>query len=72
MFNIDSMLIDAKEAAALCGLSRSTWFKLCASGKIPKPLKLGRLTLWRRDELARWVAAGCPARAKWDVTGGDK
>ena len=63
----ESILIDAKEAAALCGMSRTTWYKLVASGKAPSPVKLGMLARWRRNELDDWIAAGCPARQKWDA-----
>ncbi|MCD8139199.1 MAG: helix-turn-helix domain-containing protein [Planctomycetaceae bacterium] len=63
----ESMLIDAKEAAALCGLSRSAWYKQVASGKIPRPLKIGNIARWRRDELEEWIASGCPPRQKWDL-----
>ena len=61
----DVLLIDAKEASRLCCISSSTWYKLHSSGRVPVPIKLGRRTLWRKDELIKWVAAGCPPRHKW-------
>jgi excisionase family DNA binding protein len=66
----ESILIDAKEAAALCGVSVSTWYNLLASGKVPKPVRLGRSVKWRREELLAWVAAGCPARSAWEAMKG--
>jgi predicted DNA-binding transcriptional regulator AlpA len=62
-----SLLIDADEAAALANVSRSTWWKLHASGRCPAPVKLGGRTLWRREELRRWVDHGCPSRARWNI-----
>lgn len=66
----ESMLIPAKEAWALCGLSKAAWYKAHASGKVPRPVKIGGATRWRRDELVRWIEAGCPARDKWDTMNG--
>jgi predicted DNA-binding transcriptional regulator AlpA len=45
-------LLDADGAAALLGLSRSTFFRLVAMGKLPKPIELGtQLRRWRRSAL---------------------
>ncbi len=62
----ESMLIDAKESAALCGVAVSTWYNLLASSRVPKPVRLGRSVKWRREELKAWIGAGCPARSVWD------
>jgi prophage regulatory protein len=57
----------ATDAARLCGVSRSQWFKLQAMGKVPAPVRLGtRAPRWRVDELKAWLAAGCPDRAVWE------
>lgn len=63
----DILLIDALAAAGMCGLSRSAWYKLVSSGKAPASVKLGRSARWNREELERWVVAGCPARSKWEA-----
>ncbi len=62
-----SILVDAKEAARMCDMSRSTWYKLVSSGKAPRPVKLGALARWQRNELEGWITAGCPSRDKWDT-----
>lgn len=59
-------LIDAVAAAAMCGVSRSCWLKQTAAGKTPRPVRIGRAVRWNRDELMAWIAAGCPARSKWE------
>lgn len=59
------LLLDAKAAAAMCGVSRTTWWSLHAAGRIPVPVHLGRRTLWRAVELAAWTEAGCPPRHRW-------
>ncbi|MBI3408979.1 MAG: helix-turn-helix domain-containing protein [Planctomycetes bacterium] len=60
------LLVPTREAARICGIGQSTWFRLIAGGKIgPVPLKLGGRVLWRMEDLTRWTAAGCPDRDAW-------
>ena len=49
-----SLLISAKQAAELCGKSLRTWRSWDAAGWIPRPVRIGRSTLWRVDELRDW------------------
>ena len=59
-------LLRTHEAAAMCGKSQRTWRSWDAAGHIPQPIRIGRSTLWRADELRAWVAAGCPKRRDWE------
>jgi predicted DNA-binding transcriptional regulator AlpA len=59
------LLVDAREAAALCGVSRAHWLALNSSGRVPMPVRLGRRVLWPVAELTAWIEAGCPARDRW-------
>jgi predicted DNA-binding transcriptional regulator AlpA len=61
------LLLTAKQAAAMCGKSLRTWRTWDAAGWIPRPVRIGRSTLWRVDELREWIAAGCPRRAEWEA-----
>lgn len=61
----DLLLLDDRQACRVHGVSRATWWKLHAQGRIPLPVRLGRRTLWRRKELECWVDASCPPRANW-------
>ena len=64
------LLVDAKEAARLCGVGRSLWLQLNSSGRTPAPIRLGRRTLWISQGpggLTEWVAAGCPGRDRWQA-----
>jgi predicted DNA-binding transcriptional regulator AlpA len=36
---------------ALIPVSRSTWWAGCRSGRYPAPVKLGRATLWRVEDI---------------------
>jgi predicted DNA-binding transcriptional regulator AlpA len=48
-------------------MSRAAWYKRLASGQVPRPVKIGNLSRWRKGELAAWIEAGCPARDRWDA-----
>lgn len=61
------ILLTAPHAAALCGKSLRTWRTWDAAGFIPQPVRIGRSTFWRADELREWVKAGCPKRPVWEV-----
>jgi predicted DNA-binding transcriptional regulator AlpA len=60
------LLLKACQAARICGKSVRTWRTWDAAGWIPRPVRIGRSTLWRADELRQWVAAGCPRRVEWE------
>jgi predicted DNA-binding transcriptional regulator AlpA len=50
----------------VCGISRSSWFKLARSGRTPLPVHLGtRRPVWVVSELEEWLRAGAPDRATW-------
>jgi predicted DNA-binding transcriptional regulator AlpA len=53
-------LVPAKLAARLCGISKASWERLHAAGKVPAPVRLGGRVLWRLEELRRFIDAGCP------------
>jgi predicted DNA-binding transcriptional regulator AlpA len=59
------LLLRAADAAALCGKSERTWRSWDAAGLIPRPVRIGRSTFWRPQELRAWVDAGCPNRTAW-------
>ena len=61
------LLVTAKQAAAMCEKSLRTWRTWDAAGWIPRPVRIGRSTLWRVGELQEWVAAGCPRREEWEA-----
>jgi len=68
-FAVDTprLLVDAKTAAVMCAKSLRTWRTWDSAGWIPRPVRIGRSTLWRADELRAWVAAGCPRREEWEA-----
>jgi len=52
-------LLDATAVAALLSCSRRNIYRLSDGGLMPRPIKLGRLTRWRRSEVERWIEDGC-------------
>jgi predicted DNA-binding transcriptional regulator AlpA len=65
--SIAPLLLRAAEAAALCNMSLRSWRARDATGHIPRPVRIGRSTFWRPEELKAWVAAGCPDRVTWEA-----
>lgn len=61
----EPLLISDTAAAALCGVSRASWHRLRAAGRIPPGVKLGRSVRWNRAELVAWTGAGCPDARTW-------
>ena len=53
------MLIDAKAVATMLGCSWRTVYRLADAGKMPRPVKLGRLTRWRRDLIEAFILNSC-------------
>ncbi|HEV3256445.1 MAG TPA: helix-turn-helix domain-containing protein [Gemmataceae bacterium] len=61
------LLLTAREAAALCGVSLASWRRHAGAGKVPAPGQLGGHVLWRYAELVEFIAAGCPDRRAWEA-----
>lgn len=52
-------------ARLLCVSVRHLW-DLNASGRVPRPVRLGRSVRWDVAELESWLAAGAPSRDEWE------
>ena len=61
---IEPLLVSPAEAAELLSMSRSMFYQLLSSGRIPlKPIRFGRKRLYNVEELKSFVKSGCSA--KW-------
>ncbi len=48
-------LVDAKEIACFLGCSPKHVRRLAEQGRLPKPVKVGRLLRWPRQAIERWL-----------------
>ena len=64
---VEPLMLRAKEAAGLCGLSVSTWHEYRAAGRIPPSIKIGKARLWRLDVLRKWVEMDCPTIDRFEA-----
>jgi predicted DNA-binding transcriptional regulator AlpA len=67
---VPRLALDAGEAAAAFGLSRSFWISLVNGGRAPRGLKLGRCRRWSVSQLAFWAASGGNVDAPGGAGGG--
>lgn len=64
---VEPLAVDAADAAALLGLSRSMFYKMAEAGQIgPSGVRLGRCLRYPLAELRAWAAAGMPRREEWE------
>ena len=54
-------LIDVKTVARMCRVSVWLVYKMAGGGRMPKPIKVGRLLRWKKRAIQRWINAGCPS-----------
>ena len=54
-------LMTPNETAKFCSTNFSTLFDWFDLGAIPAPLLVAGHVRWRRQDLERWTAEGCPA-----------
>jgi excisionase family DNA binding protein len=55
----DPILLDIRAVARLLSCSPRHVARLADSGRLPPPLKLGRLIRWRRADLDAFLAKAC-------------
>ena len=60
----ESALLDVQQVAAMLRCSVRHVYRLADSAQMPRPVKLGALVRWRRDEIDNWIADGCPTCRK--------
>jgi predicted DNA-binding transcriptional regulator AlpA len=60
-------LLDDKAVARLLSCSARHIRRLADRDAMPRPLKIGALTRWRRADIDAWITAGCPTTARKGV-----
>ena len=61
----EPLLVSARDAGRLCGVSERTWRGWDSSGRCPEAMISGGCKRWSYDQLRAWVSAGAPSRARW-------
>jgi excisionase family DNA binding protein len=54
------VLLSVDQLAAMLNCFQRHCYRLADAGKLPRPIRLGALVRWRAEEIAEWIAAGCP------------
>ncbi|MDY7108774.1 MAG: helix-turn-helix domain-containing protein [Planctomycetota bacterium] len=62
----ERLAIPASEVAKLLSVSERHVWTLHATGRLPRPIRLGRSVRWDYAELLAWMKAGAPPRARWE------
>ena len=55
---VDPLLLDVRAVGRLLGCSPRHVIRLADSGRLPRPIPLGRLQRWRRADLDAFLADG--------------
>lgn len=50
-------LLAAPDATRFLGISNATLWRKVKAGDLPRPIKIGRCTRWRRADLEAWITA---------------
>ena len=50
-------MLSLKEVAARLGVCLRTAEKMLAEGRLPKPVRIGRLRKWSEDQIDAWIVA---------------
>ena len=56
-------LLAVADLARLLKVSTRTIWTWHSAGRLPSPVKVGRIVRWRAADVDAWLAAGCPRRA---------
>lgn len=62
--NSPQTLLDVQTVATTLACSTRHVYRLCDAGRMPRPLKLGALVRWRKDDIDKWIESGCPSYRK--------
>ena len=57
-------MLDVGTVAKLLDCSGRHVYRLSDSDRMPRPLKIGSLVRWRKDDIRQWIDDGCPSHRK--------
>jgi len=53
-------MLSAESLALMLNVSSKTLARWSRAGRMPRPMRIGRLVRWDRERIDRWIDAGCP------------
>jgi predicted DNA-binding transcriptional regulator AlpA len=59
----ETVLVDVLTLCKMLSCSDRHITRQVERGRFPKPVRIGRRTLWELSKVKSWVAAGCPSTA---------
>ena len=62
--NENKKLMTVQDVAERLNCSSRLIYSMKSYGRMPLPIKLGKLVRWNRDAIEKWIADGCPSHAK--------
>jgi predicted DNA-binding transcriptional regulator AlpA len=63
---MNKLMLSPSEVAATLSMSRAKFYQLCSTGAFaPLPIRFGRKTLYRTNDVEKWVEGGCKPRGQW-------
>jgi prophage regulatory protein len=65
--DLERLALTAADVARLLDISQRHLWALNSSGRLPRPIRLGRAVRWNAAELRDWLQAGAPERSKWEA-----
>lgn len=69
---MSTILLSFDDVASRVGLGRTRIYAGVASGDFPKPVKIGRRSLWVEAEIDQWIAARIAERDMGENVGSEK
>ena len=63
-------LLSTGAVAEILSLSKRTVHRLKASGRVPRPVKVGGAVRWRLSDIEKWIELGCPDQAEFEARKG--
>ncbi len=60
------------QVAEACGVSETTIIRWRRSGRLPRPIRLGKLARWSADEIRAWAARESAAANGAEVSRGPR
>ena len=64
---LNRLVFSAAEVAHVLGVSTRHVWVLNSSGRLPRPIRLGRAVRWNAAEIQDWLNAGAPQRDAWEA-----